>query len=71
MARPSKTFTVIRWAFGLGIIGLIAGTALQLLYMPPRIAQTPLLGAFVTGPLGLVIGAIFGYFSRQKSRYEE
>jgi hypothetical protein len=55
--------TVARWclgaAFALGAVAFLAGFAGPILLRPDS-PQGPLLGIFVTGPLGFVVGAIIG-----------
>ena len=53
-----------RWACWLGGIGFLAGFVGPIVFMP-QANQGPLLGLFITGPggflLGLLLGAILGF----------
>jgi hypothetical protein len=55
--------TVARWcvgmAFGLGAVAFLAGFVGPILFSPDS-PQGPLLGIFITGPLGVVAGALLG-----------
>ena len=53
--------TVYKLSIILGIIGFIAGFFIPIIFYPEA-NQGPLLGIFVTGPLGVVIGAALGIF---------
>jgi hypothetical protein len=50
---------MFRWAAILGVIGFLGGFIGPLIFTPGA-NQGPLLGIFITGPLGVVIGAIVG-----------
>lgn len=58
-----KTVRVATWSVVLGSVGLLCGYfgPLQLLAEPGSAA--PLLGIFVTGPLGFVLGGLLGWLS--------
>jgi hypothetical protein len=51
--------SMFRWAAILGVIGFLGGFIGPLIFTPAA-NQGPLLGIFITGPLGVVIGAIVG-----------
>jgi len=48
-----------KWGAIIGIAGFLAGF-LGPLILTPEANQGPLLGIFITGPLGFVAGALFG-----------
>jgi hypothetical protein len=53
----------------LGIIGFVGGFVGPLIFTPDA-NQGPLLGIFITGPLGFVVGLIVGLaLSLRPSRY--
>jgi hypothetical protein len=61
---PSRRLRAIaRWCAGMAVLfggaGFLAGFAGPIL-LRPDLSQGPLLGFFVTGPLGTVAGAVFG-----------
>jgi hypothetical protein len=51
--------SIARWALILGIVGFLGGFVGPIVFIPGA-NQGPLLGIFITGPLGVVIGAIVG-----------
>jgi hypothetical protein len=51
--------SIARWALILGIVGFLGGFVGPIVFTPGA-NQGPLLGIFITGPLGVVIGAIVG-----------
>ena len=51
--------SIARWALILGIVGFLGGFVGPIVFTPEA-NQGPLLGIFITGPLGVVIGAIVG-----------
>jgi hypothetical protein len=51
--------SIARWALILGILGFLGGFVGPIVFNPGA-NQGPLLGIFITGPLGFVIGAIVG-----------
>jgi hypothetical protein len=57
-SRVRMIFTVLG-ALIIGGIGFIAGFIGPIIFTP-QANQGPLLGIFITGPLGFVVGAIFG-----------
>jgi hypothetical protein len=57
---PSLLESAARGAFVLGGIGFCAGSFGPMILWP-KSNQGPLLGILVTGPLGVVVGAIWGY----------
>ena len=50
---------VVRWAFVVGGFGFVAGFFGPMI-LTPGANQGPLLGLFITGPLGFLLGAIGG-----------
>jgi hypothetical protein len=64
LRRPeSRAAAVARWCLGMaaliGGVGFLAGFAGPIL-LTPDLPQGPLLGFFITGPLGVVLGAVLG-----------
>jgi hypothetical protein len=53
--------SVLVWAFALGGIGFVLGFFGPILFAPDA-NQGPLLGIFITGPAGFVLGAVIGLF---------
>lgn len=51
--------TMLRYALTLGVIGFAAGFFGPML-LAPDANQGPLLGIFITGPLGVTLGAALG-----------
>jgi hypothetical protein len=51
--------SAIVWAFILGAIGFAGGFFGPLIFTPEA-NQGPLLGIFITGPLGFIVGLIVG-----------
>lgn len=51
--------SVRRWALAIGATGFVCGYAGPL-WLAPDSNQGPLLGIFLTGPAGLVLGALLG-----------
>ena len=51
--------SMFRWAVILGVIGFVGGFIGPMIFTPDA-NQGPMLGIFITGPLGVVIGAIVG-----------
>ncbi|MER8747982.1 hypothetical protein NKH57_01640 [Mesorhizobium sp. M1050] len=61
--------TMFRWGAILGVIGFIGGFVGPIVFTPEA-NQGPLLGIFITGPLGFVLGLIVGLvLSLQPRRY--
>lgn len=52
--------TVVLWAAVVGGIGFAGGFFGPMIFAPSA-NQGPLLGIFITGPLGLLLGAIMGF----------
>ncbi len=52
--------SVVRWAVILGVVGFVGGFVGPVI-VTPEANQGPLLGLFITGPLGVVLGAIVGF----------
>ena len=50
---------MLRWAVILGVIGFVGGYVGPIL-ITPEANQGPLLGIFITGPLGFILGLIVG-----------
>lgn len=48
-----------RWALIIGGIGFAAGFVGPMIFIPGA-NQGPMLGIFITGPLGFVVGLVFG-----------
>jgi len=71
MRRPTRFRNIFGWALGLGLLGLIGGTMLQMVYVSSQSKDLPLMGVLISGPLGVVIGGIFGWFKPLRSRYED
>jgi hypothetical protein len=67
--RPGAGVCALVGAFGLGGIAFAAGFFGPIL-LAPDANQGPLLGIFITGPLGFVVGAVGGYLygSRRRGR---
>ena len=51
--------SMFRWAVILGVIGFLGGFIGPMIFTPGA-NQGPMLGIFITGPLGGVIGAVAG-----------
>jgi hypothetical protein len=51
--------SMFRWAVILGVIGFLGGFIGPIIFTPGA-NQGPMLGIFITGPLGGVIGAVAG-----------
>ena len=61
--------TMLRWGVVLGIVGLVGGFVGPIIFTPEA-NQGPLLGIFITGPLGFVVGLVVGFvLSLRPSRY--
>jgi hypothetical protein len=57
---PLKTLaTILRYALIVGVIGFIAGFVGPMIFTPEA-NQGPLLGIFITGPLGFFAGGVLG-----------
>ncbi|WP_457155650.1 hypothetical protein [Mesorhizobium sp. P5_C1] len=52
--------TMFRWGVILGIIGFVGGFVGPVIFTPEA-NQGPLLGIFITGPLGFVVGLVVGF----------
>jgi len=52
-------FTALKWAAALGLIGFIGGYVGPVI-LTPEANQGPLLGIFITGPLGFLLGLVIG-----------
>jgi hypothetical protein len=61
-----RGMSAMRWGAIIGAIGFLAGVIGPIL-LSPSSNQGPLLGFFITGPLGFVVGVIFGWI-RQAMR---
>src|SRR5471030_2150712 len=59
-SEPEATLSasVVRWAVIVGSISFTAGFVGPLLFSSSNLG--PLLGIFVTGPLGIIVGALWG-----------
>ncbi len=51
--------TAMRWGFRLGLLGFAGGFFGPMVFMPDA-NQGPMLGIFITGPLGFVVGLVAG-----------
>jgi hypothetical protein len=51
--------SMFRWAVILGVIGFLGGFIGPMIFTAGA-NQGPMLGIFITGPLGVVVGAIVG-----------
>jgi len=51
---------MLKWGAILGIIGFLGGFVGPVIFTPEA-NQGPLLGIFITGPLGFVLGLIVGF----------
>ena len=51
---------MLRWGAILGIIGFLGGFIGPVIFTPEA-NQGPLLGIYITGPLGFVLGLIVGF----------
>lgn len=61
--------TMLRWGVVLGIVGFVGGFVGPIIFTPEA-NQGPLLGIFITGPLGFVVGLVVGFvLSLRPSRY--
>ncbi|WP_214470664.1 hypothetical protein [Mesorhizobium sp. dw_380] len=61
--------TMFRWGIILGVLGFVAGFVGPIIFTPEA-NQGPLLGIFITGPLGFILGLIVGLvLSFLPSRY--
>src|SRR5689334_11532990 len=52
-----------RWALVLGLTGLVAGFLGPIVFSPDA-NQGPMLGLFITGPGGALLGAVLGFVVR-------
>lgn len=52
--------TIFRWGVIVGLIGFVGGLVGPIIFTPDA-NQGPLLGMFITGPVGLVLGLVFGF----------
>jgi hypothetical protein len=59
-SRPGVFATTLRWAFIAGGIGFAVGFFGPIIFTPGA-NQGPLLGIFITGPLGFIGGAASGF----------
>ena len=60
--------SMFRWGVILGVIGFVGGFVGPLIFTPEA-NQGPLLGIFITGPLGFVLGLVVGLMlSLRRSR---
>ncbi|SDA43303.1 hypothetical protein [Mesorhizobium qingshengii] len=61
--------TMFRWGVILGVVGFVGGFIGPLIFTPEA-NQGPLLGIFITGPLGFVLGLVVGLvLSLRRRRY--
>ena len=60
--------SMFRWGVIMGVIGFVGGFVGPLIFTPEA-NQGPLLGIFITGPLGFVLGLVVGLMlSLRRSR---
>ena len=59
MNRYGLMATMWRWAWRTGLAGFVLGFAGPIL-VTPEANQGPLLGLFITGPVGFVLGGVIG-----------
>jgi len=57
--KPGVFPHMMRWAAILGFAGFISGFFGPMIFRPDA-NQGPMLGIFITGPLGVLVGALFG-----------
>jgi len=62
--------TILIGAVGLGMMGFSLGFFGPIIFAPEA-NQGPLLGIFITGPLGFVIGGLGGFILCLKRRWEK
>jgi hypothetical protein len=60
---------ILRWAFLVGAVAFAAGFFGPIL-LAPEANQGPLLGIFITGPLGFIAGALFGFIRELRNGFE-
>lgn len=57
---PAELVTMaMKWAWTAGLVGFVGGFLGPML-LAPQANQGPLLGIFITGPLGFLLGAVAG-----------
>lgn len=56
---PGVILNAMLWGLVFGLVGFLGGF-LGPIFLKPGANQGPLLGIFITGPLGVVIGCLFG-----------
>jgi len=54
---------MLKWGAILGIVGFLGGFVGPVIFTPEA-NQGPLLGIFITGPLGFILGLIVGFVLR-------
>ncbi|TIQ26486.1 MAG: hypothetical protein E5X48_33895 [Mesorhizobium sp.] len=54
---------MLKWGAILGIVGFLGGFVGPVIFTPEA-NQGPLLGIFITGPLGFVLGLVVGFVLR-------
>lgn len=54
---------MLKWGAILGVIGFLGGFVGPVIFTPEA-NQGPLLGIFITGPLGFVLGLVVGFVLR-------
>ncbi|TPN99833.1 hypothetical protein [Mesorhizobium sp. B1-1-5] len=54
---------MLKWGAILGVIGFLGGFVGPVIFTPEA-NQGPLLGIFITGPLGFVLGLMVGFVLR-------
>ena len=61
---------MLRWGAIVGIVGFLLGFVGPIVVTPDA-NQGPLLGIFITGPGGFVLGLVFGFVKAILSFYRE
>lgn len=56
---PALVLHMMIWAAVLGFVGFIGGFFGPMIFRPSA-NQGPMLGIFITGPLGFLVGLLFG-----------
>jgi hypothetical protein len=58
-AGPGIILNMMFWGLIFGLVGFLGGF-FGPIFLKPAANQGPLLGIFITGPLGVIIGCLFG-----------
>ncbi|HKP28606.1 MAG TPA: hypothetical protein VJU15_04360 [Gemmatimonadales bacterium] len=70
MPRVGARSRVLAWTFGVGFVCFAAGFFGPIIFTPEA-NQGPLLGIFITGPIGLVLGLLVGIWKETRRGPEE